>query len=389
MREKPKFLQLAGYRLPTEAEWLHAFRAGTETGFSFGEADDIVDKYGWYNTNSHGKAQPVGLLKPNDLGLFDMQGNVFNWTGGTRDVQPSQGMALKNVTLRTYCGASFGSLPVPIRPMGSNFRPPTTYGGGLGFRTARTFDFPEEVRKRLEAFQVAQAAKADSLAAANKEIAAGRTREAVAYLVTASVADPDDTLLTIRVAALQAWFGLDSDLNDTCRRGLAFAGDTTDPEIAGRIAKICCLRPTSDKTRLDAALALARKGLAIEKSNSAYAWRPLTLGMAEYRNGHFAAADDAADDALSAAKANPLIAPTAAFYRAMSLFREGKPDEARKLAADTAAKMKPLPADEKNPLAGGANHDDLVLWLTYKEAKNLIHFESPPAAPVQPKKQMP
>jgi eukaryotic-like serine/threonine-protein kinase len=65
----------------------------------------------------------------------------------------------------------------------------------------------------------------------------------------------------------------------------------------------------------------------------------------------------------------------AAFYRAMSLFRQGKEEEARKLALAAAAKMKPLPQDEQNPLANEANHDDLILWLAYKEAKAIIQFD--------------
>ena len=68
----------------------------------------------------------------------------------------------------------------------------------------------------------------------------------------------------------------------------------------------------------------------------------------------------------------------------MSLFRQGKADEARKLATAAAAKMKPLPADEQNPLAGGADHDDLILWLAYKEAKAMIKFDAAPAAPAPP-----
>jgi hypothetical protein len=64
----------------------------------------------------------------------------------------------------------------------------------------------------------------------------------------------------------------------------------------------------------------------------------------------------------------------------MSLFRQGKKDEARKLAIEAASKMRPLPKDEKNPLAGNANPDDLILWIAYKEAKALIKFEPAPAA---------
>ena len=46
--------------------------------------------------------------------------------------------------------------------------------------------------------------------------------------------------------------------------------------------------------------------------------------------------------------------------------------------------MKPLPVDEQKPLLGGANHDDLIMWLAYKEAKAMIQFDATPAAPAQP-----
>jgi hypothetical protein len=62
----------------------------------------------------------------------------------------------------------------------------------------------------------------------------------------------------------------------------------------------------------------------------------------------------------------------------MSLFRRGKPDEAHKLAIAAAAKMKPLPRDENNPLAGNGTPDDLILWLAYKEAKATIQFDAAP-----------
>jgi len=75
------------------------------------------------------------------------------------------------------------------------------------------------------------------------------------------------------------------------------------------------------------------------------------------------------------------VAGTSALYRAMSLFRQGKEKEARQLAIEAVSKMKPLPKVEKNPLAGNANADDLILWLAYKEAKALIQFDAVPAAP--------
>ena len=113
-------------------------------------------------------------------------------------------------------------------------------------------------------------------------------------------------------------------------------------------------------------------------------WFQLALGMAEYRSGNYAAADDALLAAAKAGPNNPHVTGTSAFYRAMSLFRQGKQDEARKLAIAAAAKMKPLPKDENNPLAGDASYDDLILWLAYKEAKAMIQFDAAPAAPAQP-----
>ena len=69
----------AGYRLPTEAEREYACRAGTTTRFACGPDDSDLGRYAWFNANSGMRSHPVGRKSPNAFGLFDMQGNVWEW----------------------------------------------------------------------------------------------------------------------------------------------------------------------------------------------------------------------------------------------------------------------------------------------------------------------
>ena len=223
----------------------------------------------------------------------------------------------------------------------------------------------------------------DLLAHRNLGIAYGKLGQwdkAIAENSRASELDPSNSSLFQKVATLQAWFAMDKERAETCQRGLDLAKNTTSPETAIDVAKACCVIPSTDKAQLEAVLTLARKAVDLGKNHGDQPFFQMCLGMSLYRSSHFAEADLALIAAIKGGKNAPYMSRTAAFYHAMSLFRQGQPGDARKIATAAASRMKPLPKDEKNPLADNADLDDLILWMTYKEAKALIKFDAIPAA---------
>jgi hypothetical protein len=97
----------------------------------------------------------------------------------------------------------------------------------------------------------------------------------------------------------------------------------------------------------------------------------LALGMAEYRNGNRTAADEALTAAEQTGERLGIVRLPARFFRAMNLFHQGRVAEARDLFAAAASETS-LPEDERKPYAGGADHDAVIIWLAYKEAKALL-----------------
>lgn len=77
--EAKQYAKWAGLQLPSEAQWEYACRAGTGTRFYSGDAEEDLDRVGWYKENSDKKLYPVGQKEPNRFGLYDMHGNVWEW----------------------------------------------------------------------------------------------------------------------------------------------------------------------------------------------------------------------------------------------------------------------------------------------------------------------
>ena len=144
---------------------------------------------------------------------------------------------------------------------------------------------------------------------------------------------------------------------------------------ADRAAKAYCLRPSTDQAALGQALRLARRAVEVGEDQTQMPFYQLTLGMAEYRNGHFAAADPALLVADQTGGKIATVRGPARLFRAMSLFHQGQHDAARKLFAEAEAQMPPLPANEKQPFKGSFDHDTVIYWLAYKEARGLIAAE--------------
>jgi sulfatase modifying factor 1 len=134
-----------GKRLPTEAEWEYASKAGTTTLFYWGDDSTYatVDKYAWFRDNSNAKTHPVGQKQANAWGLYDMSGNVWEWTADWYDknyyskspAQDPQGPT-EGVN-RVNRGGSWYSYPTSLRTANRNDNLADLQSNNLGFRCAK------------------------------------------------------------------------------------------------------------------------------------------------------------------------------------------------------------------------------------------------------------
>ena len=132
------------YRLPTEAEWEYAARGGQEGKGHQYAGSRIVGKVGWYMDNSDGKTHPVGEKRPNELGLYDMSGNVWEWTQDCWNENyrgaPADGGAWESgdCSARVLRGGSWLDDPGNLRSALRNWLTAGNRGSNNGFRRART-----------------------------------------------------------------------------------------------------------------------------------------------------------------------------------------------------------------------------------------------------------
>jgi formylglycine-generating enzyme required for sulfatase activity len=161
MRMPTDYLRRTGYRLPTEAEWEYAARAGTSTSRYFGESDSLLGEHAWYSRNppkrKHDpvdpndpqRTSPVGRLKANTFGLFDVYGNVWEWTqsrvlpypaGGVHVDVEDEELVVSDSAARVRRGGGFPYEAAMMRSAarGTVSAFPSLRRDNVGFRVART-----------------------------------------------------------------------------------------------------------------------------------------------------------------------------------------------------------------------------------------------------------
>jgi eukaryotic-like serine/threonine-protein kinase len=143
-------LERTGYRLPTEAEWEYACRAGAVTSRYYGNSIALLDAYARYQANGKEHAWKCGSLFPNDLGLFDVLGNIFEWCQDNQGASKPLRKGIYNDIISTsasvvekdpriHRGGTVGNPPAIVRSANRAWNAPAYRNSFYGFRPARTY----------------------------------------------------------------------------------------------------------------------------------------------------------------------------------------------------------------------------------------------------------
>jgi formylglycine-generating enzyme required for sulfatase activity len=140
------------YRLPTEAEWEYACRAGSKTAYSFDDEEGLLPEYGWFGRNSSDRTHTVGLREPNAWGLYDMHGNVWEWCSDWDGDYPegpiTDPTGPKRGTLRVIRGGGWDCRAVECRSASRARYEPSGRYCNFGLRVALS---PSGITQSLEA----------------------------------------------------------------------------------------------------------------------------------------------------------------------------------------------------------------------------------------------